>query len=362
MRIVFLTSSTNLSGGARQALYLAQGFQRRGHEVFFFTQEKSELRSLDPAASFWRSLGREGEWRRNMEAVLFEGPGRVSVPTVVHAFHNLAVKRLAWWGIGWRRRGVVCAAHRGVVFRPNNPLPYWSPGIDCFIVNSQSCAAVIRSLGVRQNRVRVVYNSVPEERVTPQVDPDALRRELGLDAQDFVFGTVGGDNPVKGVSTLLEAFARANLRRARLVVLGVTPDSWNVRARELGIADRLTLVGRTDRVADYLQLFSVFVLPSLSESMPNTLLEAIRSHLPCICSRVGGVPEVIGKAGLLVEPEDVGGLAAAMERMRCHDEAREAMREATILQAEQFEPEKRLDAVEGVYKDFFADGAFAASR
>jgi glycosyltransferase involved in cell wall biosynthesis len=121
-------------------------------------------------------------------------------------------------------------------------------------------------------------------------------------------------------------------------------------------------VGRTDAVGDYLQLFTAFVLPSRSESMPNTLLEALRAHLPAICSEVGGVPEVLGKSGLLVPPGDVHALAAAMKRMRYHGEALNAMREASAERSSAFDPERRLDALEAVYRELLEARGPAASR
>ena len=354
MRLIVFTSSTTRSGGSRQALYQARGFAERGHEVLFFTPDTSTLRGLDPEAPFWRNLGPAANWRGVMEEAIFAGRKKAEQPTVVHAFHNAAVKRLAWWGLSWRRRGVLCVAHRGVVFRPRNPLTYWSPGIDCFIVNSLACADVLRSLFLGKKRLRVVYNAVPPERVLPTRDAADMRRDLGLPENAFVFGTVGGDNPVKGVEPLVRAFRAADIPGSRLLVLGVTPDKWTPLARELDIPGRAVFVDRTNNVGDYLQLLSAFVLPSLSESMPNTLLEALAAKLPAICSEVGGVSEIMGKSGLLVPPGDVHALASAMKRMRFHDEARDAMRAAAVKQAALFAPAHRLDALEGIYREFLA--------
>ncbi len=351
MRIVFFTSSTNRSGGSRQAFYLAEGLSRRGHEVYFLLREQASLRLLHPEASYWRDLGPKKNWRAALEKVLFPEGKSAREATVVHAFHNAAVKALAWWGLFWRPRGVAVFAHRGVVFRPGNPLPYWSPGIDCFIANSQACAAVLHGIGVSRKRLEVVYNAVPTERVTPGRPAAAVREELGL-GPGFVFGCVAGESEVKGVDVLFKAYARAHLPESRLLVLGVEPLRWAPLLTALGIADRVLCVPHANAVADYLQLFNAFILPSRSESMPNTLLEAIRFGLPSICSEVGGVPEVLGESGLLVPPGDTAALGAALERMLKHDAAREAMARAAREQGPLFDEEVRLDAVERIYRKF----------
>jgi glycosyltransferase involved in cell wall biosynthesis len=81
-----------------------------------------------------------------------------------------------------------------------------------------------------------------------------------------------------------------------------------------GLDDRVWLPGVRDDVADVLRGFSVFVLPSLSEAAPITILEAMATALPVVASRVGGVPQLVpdGQAGVLVEPDDAHALADAL--------------------------------------------------
>jgi len=129
MRILFITSSKNASGGGRQALYLAEGMGERGHKVSFFSPPTSLLRSISPNLD-WRDLSeRRGNWRTLLERAMPENE-----PVIVHAFHNKAVKSLAWAGTLWRFLGrpVACVAHRGVIYPPNNILPYVLPGIQVF--------------------------------------------------------------------------------------------------------------------------------------------------------------------------------------------------------------------------------------
>ncbi len=352
MRIIFLTSSSSLSGGTRQAMYLAQGLMGRGHELDFFVPHDAEITGLDDAVR-WRRLPEDpARWRAAIEAVL-PAPGR---PGIVHAFHNKANKRLAWWGLSWRRRGLICLGYRGVIYRPHNPLPYWSPGVDCFTVNSRACARVLRSVGLSPRRTAVVPNGIPRARVTPGRPREAMRAELGIEPGQLVFGTVAGDKPVKGVGPLLEGFAQAvgEGLSARLVLAGARPERWAEEAARLGIAERTVFTGRVENVADHLQVMDCFVLPSLSESMPNTLLEAFFFGLPAIGTDVGGVPELIDDNGVLVPKNDPGALARAMRKLAADPELRRVFGRAAAAKAGLFTLEAKLARSVEVYNDVLA--------
>jgi len=344
MKIFYITSSDNLSGGSRQALYTAQGLVERGHELVFFAPHDARLPELAPDMR-WRLLPESR--RRWGETIAAHLPA--SGPYVVHAFHNKAVKRAAWWGLFWRRKGAVVAAQRGVVYRPNNPLPYWSPGIDCFMANSEACARVLRDKGVAAGRLHVVYNGIPEERIRPSRPAQAVREELGLAAGDFVFACVANDSANKGAHLLLQALASCKLSEARLILAGVTPETFAPLVAELGLEGRVLMPGHCAHPADFLQLAHAFVLPSLSESMPNTLQEAICMGLPVAASAVGGVPECVRGNGTLIPPGDVEALAAALKLLAEDHPRREAWARGSLELAPLFSMQRKVQRVEAIY-------------
>jgi glycosyltransferase involved in cell wall biosynthesis len=359
MRLLYFTFSTNRSGGGRQALYLAMGLEARGHSVAFFLPESSTLLQLAPGWRGWRPLGPASSWKNALEAAL-SGP---QSPAVIHAFHNAALKRLAWWGILWRRQAV-CFAQRGVLFRPRNPLPYWSPGIDCFVVNSAVCARTLRSVGLAPRRIRLVPNAIPEERVTPAIPRERMRANLGLGPEDLVFGTVADDSPVKGAAILLNAFAgafpaeRTNGRTVRLLIKGVTERILPAGLRSSPVLKRVRLLPWSNEVADFLSALDIFVLPSLSESMPNALLEAVCMGLPAIGSEVGAVPEILASCGLLVPPGDVPALASALRALAEDPALAARYAGAAGRQSGLYRQEKRLDKMEALYAEFLRRKGF----
>lgn len=358
MNVILFTSAANTSGGSRQALYLAEGLAGRGHNVLFFVPERSALPTLAPDRDFWRFLGKARTWRQSLESAM-PGDG----PCVVHAFHNAAVKRLAWWGLFWRKRAAT-AAHRGVIFRPNNPLPYWSPGIDRFLVNSEACGRILRGMGLSARRISYVPNAVPDSRLVPGMPREALRASLNIPPDAPLFLCVGGNKPYKGVKELIEAFARAFPETdadliPHLVIVGLDPRLWEPLTAELGMSRRIHCLGRTEDVGSYLRAATAFVLPSLSESMPNTLLEAVRAGLPCIGTAVGAVPDILSGAGktcgLVVPPGNVPALASAMDRMLAEPGLRAELAAGALTEGERYRPEKRLDLVEDIYMELLRD-------
>ncbi len=353
MRIIFLTSSESLSGGARQALYLAQGLFRLGHDISFFAPEAAAIQDLDVEINPKPLPASRSKWRAAVHAALPKNS-----PCIVHAFHNKAVKKLAWWGLSWRGKGVVALGHRGVVYRPNNPLPYWSPGLDCFTVNSEACKRVLISLGVSEKRLHVIYNGVPKERITPKIPAPEMRKTLKLPDQELVIGSIAGDKPVKGVEYLLRAFA--NLAAdARLILVGARWERWKGLHKELGLKDRVIYAGRVECVADYLQLFDVFVLPSLSESMPNALLEAVSFGLPVVAAAVGGVPELVRGNGLLVPPRDALALEAALLQLCTHEDQRKTFARASRKLAKRFTMENKVNQTLDLYTQLLAQRGLA---
>ncbi len=350
MNIVLVTSSANSSGGSRQALYLAQGMLGRGHTVHFFSPETSMLRPLAPDLP-WRDLP-AGFWNRKkaLESAMRPGEG-----AIVHAFHNKAVKAAALFGTLWRLTGrpVACVAHRGVIYPPRNFLPYVAPGIRRFVVNSRACADTL-PLFWRRDAVEVVYNCIPAAKVTPLRPAEEVRRELGLADGVRVIGAVGNNKPVKGMDVLIRAFAALQRSDLALCLVGVQREAWEGLCSDLGVADRVRLVSRTEQVADYLRVFDLFVLPSLSESSPNTLLEAMCMGLPALGSRVGGVPECLSDARFLVPAGDARALAASIAGVIDDAAALAAAAAANKEFSRQFGVERKMDRMEALYAELLA--------
>lgn len=346
-RILIVSSAGNLSGGLRQALYQAQGLAGAGCDVHFLVSDKCEVARIAESFPLKLLSGAPKTWRKQIEAC-FAPIG----PTVVHGFHNKAVKLLGFWGTRWRlTKKAVCVAHRGVCHAPGNPLPYLLPGVDCYAPNSTGCAKVLARTGVSRRRLHVLDNGLPPDRVTPVRTTAEVRAELGLPDNAVVVGSVLNENPLKGMDLLLKTFAGLDTS-AHLVAVGTKSPHWTELAEELNVAKRVHLPGKRDHVADYLQIFDLFVLPSMGkqDSQPNTLLEALLCGVPAVASDVGGVAETLGDAGMVVPPAAAPALAQALDCLLRDEQLRHTFAAAARERAPRFTLSARVSNVLKLYE------------
>jgi glycosyltransferase involved in cell wall biosynthesis len=147
---------------------------------------------------------------------------------------------------------------------------------------------------------------------------NALCCELGLPAQTRIIGMVARLVAVKGHRYFLEAAARvARLdERVHFVLVGDGPLKNDIayQARQLGIGERVHMLGDRSDARRLVASFDLSVLTSLSEGLPNTVMEAMSAGVPVVATAVGGTTELIedGETGFLIPPANVEALAAGM--------------------------------------------------
>ena len=198
---------------------------------------------------------------------------------------------------------------------------------------AQYCARYLESRDVDNGKLVVIHNGIPDYSADPDAR-DILRATWGLDDSHVLIGTASRLDPVKGLDTLLEAFAEVTREflAARLVMLGdgTMRTVLENRADNLGIRDRVVFTGTRRDVPDCLAAMDIFALPSLAEYHSIGLLEAMRAGLAIIATDVGGNTESIrhGREGIVVRPADQAGLAEAMRLMFADNELRTRLGQA----------------------------------
>jgi len=187
-------------------------------------------------------------------------------------------------------------------------------GTDCtFAVTARLREDLVRYIGLPASRIEVLYNGVDLGKFSAARPPRAPDAPIRI-------GSVGRMVPVKNYPLLLEALAKlpADCRwTCRLVGDGPERDRLRTIALQLGLQDRVEFLGHREDVAALLQEMDIFVLPSISEGMSNTLLEAMAAGAAAIASDVGGNSEIVanGASGLLFPSGDAATLGEHLARL-----------------------------------------------
>ena len=185
-------------------------------------------------------------------------------------------------------------------------------------------------LHIDQGKISVVHNAVrPEEfDKVPQVD---LRRRFNLPAEAIVCISGGRFSAEKGQDYLIKAAAQAIKRndKLRFILFGDGPDIDRVKrlAVKKNCDQHIVCPGFEQNLIGCIKGADLLVNPSLSEGLPNIVLEALALKIPVVATSVGGVPEVItdGHTGILVPPKDVDVLTNAIVHLSNDDQERKTL-------------------------------------
>ena len=232
----------------------------------------------------------------------------------------------------------------------------WSAARFVLVNASAVGEAHSRERGLPAEKVVVVPNGVAD-------DPARARPMSSADL--FTVGTLGRLSRLKGVHHLIAATSQlaASGVPVRLAIAGDGSEASALRdlAASSAIADFVRFEGflPDERAGDFLAGLDVFVLASLTEGLPFTVMEAMRAGLPIVASRVGGVPEMIedGVSGILYDAGDEVALAVALERLwRDPEQARHLGAAARRRYEERF----TLGAMHEGIRQAFITGGLAA--
>jgi glycosyltransferase involved in cell wall biosynthesis len=316
MNVLHLVDTLGIGGAERVVVHLARGFEQRGHKatvVCLYSDgpmslplRKAGIRvetlnkpnGLHPTSIF--RLARLLKQCR-IEAVHTHNPqvhhygvaaSRLAgIKTVVNTLHGVN---------NFQNSGRAANALYGIAAR-------WTGSI---VAVSEASKRFFESLSyLPKEKLSVVYNGIPlEPLLAIGGPPDA----------PLVFGIVGRLVPIKDQMTALRAFALIckEAPDCRLEFAGDGPllGELEAEARRLSISARVTFHGAVQDIPGFLARTGVFVLSSLSEGMPMSLLEAMAAGRPVVATSVGGVPELVetARCGWLCRPGDPEAMARVM--------------------------------------------------
>jgi glycosyltransferase involved in cell wall biosynthesis len=335
-RVLFIHHGARVSGAERSLLALASGLDRKRYEPLVVLPEDGTFPALLREAGVPTEILELPRATLRRPGLLLQGARRLRAfaaeraAKIVHANSFHAIKQA---------RGATLLGGLPLVGSIRDMIPFTRPTLaaisscDLVVCVSEATRAHLsRSISARRrDRLTVVYNGVETARFAALPAPERARRELGIPAgPSLCVGLLAPYVPWKGHRVLIEAAAVARERGVRLRIVLAGDESFSGPeysrglaefASQVGVADRLSMLGFVERAELLLAALDVVVCASIEpDPLPRAVLEAMAAGRPVVGSRIGGVGEAVehGVTGLLVPPGDAGALAAMLVQL-AHD-------------------------------------------
>ncbi|WP_051688198.1 glycosyltransferase family 4 protein [Desulfofalx alkaliphila] len=272
-----------------------------------------------------------------------------------------------------------------VLFTVHNSIFYadWSPlkkktmatvekilanGTDRIITVSEALRReIITREQIPEDKVVTVYNGIDIDRIQQKANKFHVCKQLGLPPMGKLVGVIARLAPQKGVTYFLQAAAMLKEYQVNFIVVGDGPlgQQLQAEAEQLGLEGRVFFTGHRNDIARLLAALDVFVLPSVTEGLPLTILEALAARRPVVAAGVGGIPEVIqhDQTGILVEPKEPVALAAAIGELLNNPAKAKKLGEAgRRLVEKKFTVEKMAQNIMEIYNQVLLEKGLAPDR
>lgn len=342
-KILFVITKSNWGGAQRYVYDLARKLPRDrylsvvacgGNGILVQELKNQEIKTI-PVLGFQRDIHLGKEFQVFFELLSLYKRER---PHIIHLNSSKAggIGALAAWIYGWMpgvsRPRTIFTAHgwgfhedRGALSRILIYCASWATALFCDTVitinrnDTESAKKFISS-----EKIIFIPNGIePPSLLSRSEARKKLSAACGVHLTDAetLIGTIAELTPNKGHFYLLKAFSSLkgdySSFKAILIGDGELREAIKADIRSEGLERTVFLAGFLEHAEVYLSAFDFFVLPSVKEGLPYTLLEAMAAGVPVVATRVGGMPDLIreGKSGLLVSPKNIQELARALTLM-----------------------------------------------
>ncbi|MCR4337677.1 MAG: glycosyltransferase [Candidatus Omnitrophica bacterium] len=312
MKILHLISSGGLFGAENIVLSLARGLNDEKTTSIvgaLHNHQNPNLAIIEKAKSL------------NLPTFVLDHPGRINLSAIgklenyirdekidiVHT-HNYKSDMVGYFAARLAGVPVVATAHG---FTDTNHTVSLYERLDRWVLNRFDHVVVVTDKLLRHlspQKRHVIANGIDTELFYFSSDRrQSARHRFGFDPQNIVVGIVGRLSKEKNQSLLLKSAAvlAKQYPQLRVLLIGGGPEEENLRRliQELNITSIVRFTGILSNLEDIYPAMDVFVLSSLTEGVPLTILEAMASHVPVVATSVGGIDELMEdqKTGLLLK-------------------------------------------------------------
>ena len=375
MKILYIITKSNWGGAGRHVFDLATAMKDKGHDVWVALGGNGLLKEKLGAAGIYTfsiaalgrdiSIGKEAGSFKEIYSVM-----KSKKPDIIHLHSPKAAGLGSLAGRLLGVKQIIVTVH-GWTFNESRPW-YERLSITFFswlTMLFSHTTVLISEHDLRQaayfpfvkNKLKLIPLGIrPPTFLSVEGVKQVLAKHIGMDVAEFgkktVIGVIAELHPNKGLGYMLEAMRTVAeqhpLSICIIVGVGELSASLHIKIQEYKLDQHVFLAGYLDNAAEYLKAFHVFVLPSIKEGLPYTILEAGSASLPVVATSVGGIPEIIDdmKSGILVQPKNSRELGHAISFMIEHPEERKkygaALKEKV---ATKFSLDRMIWLVEGLY-------------
>ena len=219
-------------------------------------------------------------------------------------------------------------------------------------VSNYTKRELIRFFNVDPSIVRVIDNGLDHNQFKPR-DKMVCRKALGLSEDKVLVLHVGSEEPRKNIPTLIKAFHKfqKEMPNAILIRVGMKTPIIQRLINSLGLGDKVIYFRNVKDLGYVYSAADLFVFPSSLEGFGLPPLEALASGCPVIASNRTSIPEVVGNAGILLDPFDVDDFAYWMHKVYTDGDLKIKLIEEGFKQSKMFSWEKCATETLEVYKE-----------
>lgn len=322
MKLTLIITGLGMGGAERQVCDLADQFAAKGHQVLLISMtgetvnrplstkvEVAELNMAKTPQGFIKAY-----WQVRRRIMQFK-------PDVVHSHMvhaNLFARLLR---VTTRIKKLICTAHSSNEGGRARMLAYRLTDVFCELSTNVSQEAVdisVKRGAAPASRIIAMPNGIDTARFTFNSEfRTSLRQQLQLSDNTPLILAVGRLTAAKDYPNLLTAFSQlpCNLNHAQLAIIGTGEEQTKIEAlaKQLGLTQRIHFLGLQRNVHEGMSAADVFVLSSAWEGFGLVVAEAMACERVVVATDCGGVKEVVGDAGFLVETKNSQLLAAVIE-------------------------------------------------